>query len=758
MIAHVDNRITYNGNGNATEFAYQFKILDRTDIKVLLVKPDGSTQILSKDYYVDVEKSVVIYPGYAPGAEIPESERPPVLPAGWRLVLYREVPITQLVRLPEFWPFNVIEAMADKLTFICQQLKDKLSRALTINESSASNIDTTVPWVPGKTFRVSDDGTHLQATEDPGKVIDEAKGLAEETATNAQEAKQAAAEIKTIYNSGGLTPITDLAGSIGTVLKRWGYIFANKVFAMNLPIVYKSVAEMKADNLLSAGMTACTLGYYAINDGGGATYIIHAKQESDIDDGGSLHELTSGLVAELVVENGMVCPEQFGAKGDGVTDDTDAFVNVCQHKNVLLKSPAYRVKYLKLYKNTTIRGNNTTLYVNGGYDEFSNTNTYGLIINAQNNVTVTGIKFIFVSRCVYAGYISGNGINVNNCAFLAENVTTENDINAWNIGDIVVKAVENFRFIANDIDGSRGKGIELTHATRFLIKNNTIKNTGRGAIYLDPCFNGIVEGNILLRNKLNFSVSDGAIDFYGANTSKDVIVRNNIVNNYAENSSYTGCGVRIKSCEDITIENNTFYVDNPQSFGIILVQNRTAVADTGHKIINNKLICKNNCYTQYFIRIVQSEGVICTNIQIIGNELVYEGTPLKPASEMISIRSPLKNSVISKNHIVCSENEESLFFYDAPSVHDNVDINGNIFEISLYVKIRYLKNSSFINNVVFCKGDRALAVYKESENCLVANNIFHYSRNNDIEQGVTIDSGSTNVVVVNNVAVNNYNK
>ena len=63
MLAHVDNRITYNGNGNATEFAYQFKILDRTDIKVMLVKPDGSTQILSKDYYVDVEKNVVRYPG-----------------------------------------------------------------------------------------------------------------------------------------------------------------------------------------------------------------------------------------------------------------------------------------------------------------------------------------------------------------------------------------------------------------------------------------------------------------------------------------------------------------------------------------------------------------------------------------------------------------------------------------------------------------------------------------------------------------------
>ena len=84
MISSSENRVSYDGDGLAKEFAYQFKILEKSDIKVMLVKPDGSTQILNKDYYVDAEKSVVLYPGYAPGAEIPESERPPILPAGWR--------------------------------------------------------------------------------------------------------------------------------------------------------------------------------------------------------------------------------------------------------------------------------------------------------------------------------------------------------------------------------------------------------------------------------------------------------------------------------------------------------------------------------------------------------------------------------------------------------------------------------------------------------------------------------------------------
>lgn len=171
MIAHVDNRITYSGNGNATEFAYQFKILDRTDIKVMLVKPDGSTQILSKDYYVDVEKNVVIYPGYAPGAEIPESERPPALPTGWKLTIYREVPVTQETDLPDQYPFNQVEDIGDKLTMIAQQLTDTIGRSLKIGVSKSTDIDTVIPWENGKSFRISDDGTKIELTEDPARAI-----------------------------------------------------------------------------------------------------------------------------------------------------------------------------------------------------------------------------------------------------------------------------------------------------------------------------------------------------------------------------------------------------------------------------------------------------------------------------------------------------------------------------------------------------------------------------------------------------------
>lgn len=192
MIAHVDNRITYNGNGNATEFAYQFKILDRTDIKVMLTDADGKEKLLTKDYYVDVEKSVVRYPGYAVGAEVPESERPAVLPTGWKLTIYREVPVTQETDLPDQYPFNQVEAIGDKLTMIAQQLTDTTDRSLKIGVSKSTDIDTVIPWENGKSFRISDDGKKLELSEDPAKVLPLAQGVYAQTQAQAQSAAASA--------------------------------------------------------------------------------------------------------------------------------------------------------------------------------------------------------------------------------------------------------------------------------------------------------------------------------------------------------------------------------------------------------------------------------------------------------------------------------------------------------------------------------------------------------------------------------------
>ena len=91
-------------------------------------------------------------------------------------------------------------------------------------------------------------------------------------------------------------------------------------------ITYHNVSMMRQDRTLMPGMVAHTLGYYEPNDGGGAVYIIRSKKESDVNDGGSILVLDNGNVAELIVD-GSINVKQFGAVGDGVTDDSEAIQN-----------------------------------------------------------------------------------------------------------------------------------------------------------------------------------------------------------------------------------------------------------------------------------------------------------------------------------------------------------------------------------------------------------------------------------------------
>ena len=89
------------------------------------------------------------------------------------------------------------------------------------------------------------------------------------------------------------------------------------------PYYYNNVATMKLDDSLKVGDMAITLGYYEANDGGGAEYVI-IDDSSLEDDGGKIHNLANGLKASLTTV-GNINVKQMGAKGDGITDDSQFF-------------------------------------------------------------------------------------------------------------------------------------------------------------------------------------------------------------------------------------------------------------------------------------------------------------------------------------------------------------------------------------------------------------------------------------------------
>ena len=123
---------------------------------------------------------------------------------------------------------------------------------------------------------------------------------------------------------------------------------------------YDSVADMKADTQLTGGVAAVTLGYYKPNDGGGALYQIIDSTDEDyeslVDDGGSAHDLKNNLKAKLIIEDS-VNVKQFGAKGNGIADDTEAIqlaIDLC--KDVCIPAGEFLTSNLTLNKKNSIKG------------------------------------------------------------------------------------------------------------------------------------------------------------------------------------------------------------------------------------------------------------------------------------------------------------------------------------------------------------------------------------------------------------------
>ena len=245
MVISTENQVTYNGDGINTAWPYTFQVIDKTDVHLILQDVDGTQTVLTSDYYIDEGSSTAYYPGYAPGAEPPEADQPPVVAEGQKIIVYRDLPLTQEADLGDAWPFSVIEKGLDKLTMLLQDVWGWSERNFMQLKEGA------VGWAANN--------YPIQDVRNPV--------LQQDAATKDYVDK----------------------------------IVAGIVAEGNDVVVVDTVAVLRTTDLTD-GMFAWTGGHSEVRDGGGGMYAVRTFVPGDVDDGENTIILDNGNVAEKLTE------------------------------------------------------------------------------------------------------------------------------------------------------------------------------------------------------------------------------------------------------------------------------------------------------------------------------------------------------------------------------------------------------------------------------------------------------------------------
>lgn len=325
---------------------------------------------------------------------------------------------------------------------------------------------------------------------------------------------------------------------------------------------------------------------------GGSKYAIPTTENPglvvfDKDIGSKLKVVDDKRTWHRIAYENYVTPEQFGAVGDGVTDDTDAIQAALDDANagsnvVLLTAYTYRVESDLFVKSNTqvigrhFRYNHIHLYngaqVKIGSSTGSNSehitlsnftidgdNTSTACVansdssNLHRNITFDNINFI---NSAYTGLdLNGNYITIKNCIFSNHSV-------ACNLPGAVY-AIKNCAFNNNAVSVK-------SSATRIYFSNNSVSNESSSEIFT-------ISGSTKI-------IADECY-FYGSSNNKDNYISNYTETNYTYSLEFTNCYFDFTKMETpiIVVHTST----NVQRFVTVKINNCSFVITNINSIIDN---------------------------------------------------------------------------------------------------------------------------------------------------------------------------
>jgi hypothetical protein len=124
------SRVSYNGNGSTTVFAYTFKVFDQDDLTVIIRSANGTETVKTITTHYTVSGV-----GSAGGGNVTMLTAPA---SGETIVILREQDLIQEFDLVPNDPFpaQLMEDALDKLTFMVQQHSEELDRAIKASRTN----------------------------------------------------------------------------------------------------------------------------------------------------------------------------------------------------------------------------------------------------------------------------------------------------------------------------------------------------------------------------------------------------------------------------------------------------------------------------------------------------------------------------------------------------------------------------------------------------------------------------------------------
>lgn len=498
---------------------------------------------------------------------------------------------------------------------------------------------------------------------------------------------------------------------------------ASPVVGSDVDKIVSSIAELRALDK-TKWQTAFATGYYVPADGGGGMYWQDASDTTSPDNGGSIIVAADGARWKLV-NTSVMYPEQFGAKGDGVANDTaflQAWLNALPNKTGRMRGVTYLSAQVSTPGNVKIEGvpgvtvikaigslGTNSVFKNatqsGSVDTYPNQNISidGVIFDGSNLATrpaelvsFSKVQHLRMSRCGVrnVGYIGmaiggSRDVEIETTEFTGcgdPAVTAEGGPALWlgAAGDgsnsFDLRVTKNY-FHDNQWSGMYGSGLR-----RLIFSGNNLTNNRESSVFINSTASEVTLADNIVDGAVKKNISASGFELGCGQVN---VTGNSISNTGNDNISLTDVVGAVIS-GNMLISPRTDTVSFPQASCIGIIT--TSAAPNNPRYINitgNEMVDGANA--AYAAVAVGNSGAAVEFVSISGNNM--SGTTWSGGKAINLAAGKWAASSSHRNNVGYVDNTFSIGQFQSPAASGSQSITGIGFRPS-FIEISAVEASA----------------------------------------------------------------